>query len=74
MNRTKVSIYGRLEGERPDWGAREPIGMGHGGEGDYEYRSRDAARVMLGRECGILEVPPSLTKDQFLDIQTSYSD
>jgi hypothetical protein len=53
------------------FGQVQAIGIGHGGDGDPEFRPRQAADRMKGDRLGILEVPSSLTVQQFLEIQTS---
>ena len=72
-------VVGSIYGPCPDpdlirFGQVQPIGIGHGGDGDQEFRPRQATDAMIGDRLGILEVPPCLTVQQFLEIQTSCSD
>lgn len=63
------SIYGPCPPSPRPFGSVQAIGIGHGGEGDPEFHPRQAANIMLGDRLGVLEVPPCLTLQQFLEIQ-----
>ena len=69
-----MSIYGRRTNEPMCYGEVRPIGIGHGGEGDFEYRSRPASDVMLGARLKCIDVPAGMSLATFLDIQMSSGD
>jgi hypothetical protein len=47
----------------------QPVGIGNNTDGDYEYRPRTPTDAMMGSRLSVIEVPPCLSVEQFLEIQ-----
>ena len=69
MDNSVGSIYGRQPEGPGNWGQRQPIGIGHGGQGDLEFRPMEPSGAFTALDSDDrVEVPACLTIRQYLDI------